>query len=84
MLVDTEFYECSSGICVKMRVVTPVIETVIDDHSSLHGLRQYTWIAVRLEYNDDPDPVEFMVTENYEHYGPRLYSYEAYGSFGSL
>lgn len=60
-------YECEYGLTIKSMVITV-------PERSREG--QWTWKAERC---DNKNIIDYLVTEGFSHYAPKLYFYEAYG-----
>jgi hypothetical protein len=59
-------YEFGYGMCIKCEVITlPVFDKE-------HG--GWSWKSKR----SNGEPIDYFVHPDYSHYGPNLYSYEAY------
>lgn len=64
--VGDVFYESAYGIDLKMTVVEPVT----------HENGKWNWIAE----NKDGTRCNYLITDGYEHYGPKLYAEPQYGN----
>lgn len=60
-------YEFEYGMCIKTRVISEPVE---------EEPGYWTWKSVNV--NDESRIVDYGVTEGMSHYGPNLYTYEAY------
>lgn len=58
------FYECAYGHCIKFTVTEAAVK--VND--------QIRWKAS----SENITETEFLITEGFEHYGPRIYSEPAY------
>lgn len=72
----TIFYECRSGYNAKYILVDDVVINEVEIHDKQH--KQYKWKALHEKSNTVTD---FLITEGFEHYGPRLYTSPQYCSF---
>ena len=59
-------YEYEFGMGIKCEVITQPVRTE-------NGV--WTWESKKL---NDGKKIEYLVVENFSHYGPNLYDYEAY------
>lgn len=62
------FYECEYGMSYQYKVVGDVQITMYEDTNTER--HQWQWKGV----SPDGREVDFLVTEGFEHYGPKLYS----------
>jgi len=71
--IGDEFYEFAYGFNMHLVVTSHVKEnTVIIDGKER---TQYSWFARNVDTDHE---VEYLVTEGYAHYGPKLYSEPMY------
>lgn len=59
-------YEFDYGFGIKCEVLTTPIR---------NNDKQWTWLSKNVNTGEE---IEYLVTEGFEHYGPKLYNYEAY------
>lgn len=67
------FYECEYGLNIEARVVSRPLE----GWSNSLGRRQWRFTAVNVH---NGVPIDYLVTEGYSHYGPRLYREPQYAT----
>jgi len=63
------FYECEAGMNLKMTVVEEVI----------HESGQWRWASEDIDGNR----FDYLITDGYEHYGPKIYSEPQYMKYGA-
>jgi len=66
---DTKFCECGYGMTVWYELMNNPVEEVNDE------LHQLKWQGKNAETGEVTD---FLITKKYEHYGPKIYLYDAY------
>ena len=62
--VGDVFYECAAGYNLEMNVVDPIV----------YENEQWKWVAEDVDRNR----VNYLITDGYEHYGPRIYKEPQY------
>lgn len=67
--VGDVFYECEYGENLEMTVVEEVA----------HENGQYRWVAE----NKNGERFNYLITDGYEHYGPKIYSEPMYVKYGA-
>ncbi len=67
MQVGETYYECQYGMNKQIMILT---EPKWDQHHV-----QLTWTA----RNEENNVIEYLITEGFEHYGPRIYRTPIYG-----
>lgn len=60
-----EFFEYGYGETIHL-IVTEGTQTI----QTQHGDTQYVWKARMVDNNDN---IDYLITEGYEHYGPKIY-----------
>lgn len=66
-------YECQYGYNIETKVVSKPVESVGVDEKPA-----WTWDAVNTQ---NGEKIEYMLTEGFSHYGPRLYRQPQYARF---
>lgn len=67
LTVGQTYYECASGINLEAEVISPVeVSSFVDGDRER---KQYRWKAKRR----DGTEFDCLITEGFEHYGPRIY-----------
>lgn len=83
--VGQKYYECGYGQNLEFEVTeVPTVSTTTmpktsDKADGEFQVEQLRWKAKRTKKEDEV--VDFLVTQNFMHYGPRLYEGPQYGSF---
>jgi len=72
MKVGDVFFECEYGANIRARVT----EAPVASNDGVDGKRVLRWKA---ENTENSEPIDYMLTEGLDHYGPRIYSEAQYG-----
>ena len=70
--IGDTFWECGYRTNVEYTVTDPPkVDTVYFEDREVN---QWAWKAISTDGNE----IDFLITEGFEHYGPKLYYYQAY------
>lgn len=71
--VGDVFYECEMGRNIEARVTEAPVEG-----KGIEGRTTWSWKAVNTQNGKE---IDYLITEGYSHYGPRLYTDPEYVCF---